>query len=158
MTSYNIFLIFILLSWSCLFHCFSIKLKLISHYPTYITCRVSNVIRFGPGDALMSFVSVYPVWRSRLARVAHNHEVIRSKRIAGIYHHFAVSLCLPHNPPFRVFRTANAVYTALFNRHGVIGNTWFTLGSKLQDRCLLSVYLSLDCLQNSPVNRYVTLN
>ena len=39
-------------------------MKLIYHYPTHITGRVSNVTRFGPGEALMYFVSVYPVWRS----------------------------------------------------------------------------------------------
>ena len=38
------------------------------YYPTHITGRVSNVIRFGPVDALMYFVSVYPVWRRGSAR------------------------------------------------------------------------------------------
>ena len=37
----------------------------------------------------MYFVSVLPGVAQRIARAAHNREVTRSKRVAGIYHHFA---------------------------------------------------------------------
>ena len=51
--------------------------------------RVFNVIRYGPDEALMYFVSVLPGVAQRIARAAHNREVTRSKRVAGIYHHIA---------------------------------------------------------------------
>ena len=83
MTSYNIFLIFVLLSWSVIFHWFPIKLKLVYHYPTHITNRVSNVTRFGPGEALMYFVMFYRCGAEE-AREAHNLEDTWSKRVTGI--------------------------------------------------------------------------
>ena len=51
--------------------------------------RVFNVIRYGPDEALMYFVSVLPGVAQRLARAAHNREVTGSKPVAGIYHHIA---------------------------------------------------------------------
>ena len=67
-------------------HCFPIKLKLIFHLHTYFTYRVFNVIRFGPDEALMFFVLYTHRRGAEAARGAHNSEVARSKRVAGILH------------------------------------------------------------------------
>ena len=67
-------------------HCFPIKLKLIFHLHTYFTYRVFNVIRFGPDEALMFFVLYTHRHGAEAARGAHNSEVTRSKRVAGILH------------------------------------------------------------------------
>ena len=73
-------------------HCFPIKLKLIFHYHTYFTYRIFNVIRFGPGEALMFFVLYTHRHGAEVARGAHNSEVTGSKPVAGISYSCAL-LC-----------------------------------------------------------------
>jgi hypothetical protein len=52
----------------------------------YLSPALAEAGRHSSSDVKLALPGV----AQRLARVAHNHEVIRSKRIAGIYHHIAM--------------------------------------------------------------------
>ena len=89
-------------------------------------------------DVKLAFTGV----AQRLARVAHNHEVIRSKRISGISHHIA-----------SVHHGTSAFNTPLAQRQERQAHNLEVTRSKL-----VGGIFTLPGFQNQVVNYYATLN